>query len=62
MIEIITENVVMPNKRIYQKDRINNQWVVRNNETNEIIYKNNFENVCLACHNLNKKYYKDKQR
>jgi hypothetical protein len=61
MIEIITEKVKMSElyKRKFQKKFVNNNWSVIDTETNIIVYKGEFENVCLAWHNLNKKYYKD---
>ena len=61
MIEIITHKVEMPeiSERRYQKETsvVKNKWVVKDTTTGEIVYRNSFENVCLACHNLNKKFY-----
>ncbi len=61
MIEIIVEEVEMPDfgKRKFQKNFDNNKWSVIDTETNNVRYKGKFEDVCLACHNLNKKYYRD---
>jgi len=61
MIEIITEKVEMPDlrKRKFQKEYKNNEWVVVDAEQDTIIYGGKFEDVCLVCHNFNKKYYRD---
>lgn len=61
MIEIIKEEVKMPDldKRRFQKEYKNNNWFVRDTETNKFFYKGKFEDVCLACHNLNKKFYRN---
>ncbi len=62
MIEIITEQVEMPNltERRFQKICKNNKWsVIDTHNKNVIRYKGVFENVALACHNLNKKFYRD---
>jgi hypothetical protein len=61
MIEIITEHVEMPEfkDRRFQKQRIQKQqWNVFDTETKTIRYKGKFEDVALACHNLNKEYYR----
>jgi hypothetical protein len=65
MIEIIIEKIEMPeiSKRRFQKECKNygsrkEQWLVIDTETNTIRYKGNFENVCLASHNLNKAHYR----
>ncbi len=59
MIKIITENVEMPSidSRKFQKDFKNGRWVVVDSESEVVVYTGKFENVCLACHNLNKKHY-----
>ncbi len=59
MIKIITEKVQMPSisDRRFQKDCKNNKWVVVDTDTGDVVYKGKFEDVCLACHNLNKKHY-----
>lgn len=64
MIEIIIEEVKMPDlgKRKFQKRFENNKWFVIDTETNNTVYKGKFEDVCLAWHNLNKKYYRDNLR
>lgn len=59
MIEIITEPVVIPSNPRYQKDKINNRWVVIDTLDNSVRYKGAWENVCIACHNLNKKWYRE---
>lgn len=61
MIEIITGEVKMPalSKRKYKKKFENNKWSVIDTETGNTVYKGKFENVALAWHNLNKKYYRD---
>ena len=61
MIEIIIEEVKMPdlNERKYKKEFKNNKWLVIDTETNNTVYGGKFEDVCLAWHNLNKKYYRD---
>lgn len=65
MIEIITEEVKMPklNKRRYQKECKNfgsrsEMWFVIDTQQNYVRYKGKFEDVVIACHNLNKKHYK----
>ena len=65
MIEIIKGKVEMPDsdKRRFQKEcknfgSRNESWSIIDTETNTIRYKGKFEDVCLACHNLNKKHYK----
>ena len=59
MIEIIKEKVDIPEKPRYKKDIKNNKWCVIDTDNDNIRYKGTWENVCLACHNLNKKYYRD---
>lgn len=63
MIEIITEQVQMPSlssDRRFQKICENNKWeVIDTHEDNKTLYKGKFEDVDLACHNLNKKFYRD---
>jgi hypothetical protein len=65
MIEIITEEIKMPDfyKRKFQKECKNygsrkEEWLVIDTETNDIRYKGKFEDVCLASHNLNKAHYR----
>lgn len=62
MIEIITDNVPMPDieDRRFQKsaDDINGgKWKVVDTTQNNIIYIGKFEDASLICHNLNKKNY-----
>jgi hypothetical protein len=59
MIEIITHEVKMPDKKRYVKECINNKWSVFDTKENITRYKGRFEDVAIACHNLNKKYYDD---
>ncbi len=61
MIEIIIEKVEMPdfNKRKFQKGCNNDKWSVVDTETDTVIYKGKYEDVCLISHNLNKKFYRD---
>lgn len=60
MIQIITEKVDMPpvTERRYRKECKNNKWTVLDTESHTIRYKGSYENVVLACHNLNKAHYK----
>jgi hypothetical protein len=63
MIEIIKEQVEMPSlstERRFQKICENNKWeVIDTHNENKTIYKGSYEDVCIACHNLNKKFYRD---
>jgi hypothetical protein len=64
MIEIITEEVAMPplEDRRYQKrplDSNGRKWDVIDTTNEEVMYKGKFEGASLACHNLNKKHYRD---
>lgn len=66
MIEIIREQVEMPKSSEcrYQKDCKNpgsrsEKWFVMDTLTNAVRYQGKFEDVAIACHNLNKKYYRD---
>ena len=45
--------------RKYPKDNSLDKWYVFDTHKTETVYLGNFENVSLACHNLNKKYYKE---
>jgi len=63
MIEIITEKVDMPDldERRYQKLPNRNGkdiWCVFDMETGKETLSGSYENASLACHNLNKKYYR----
>jgi hypothetical protein len=60
MIEIIKEQVVMPSlsERRFQKICVNNKWeVIDTHNENKTRYKGAYEDVMIACHNLNKKFY-----
>jgi hypothetical protein len=60
MIEIITEPVEMPtevSQRRFKKMFVNNRWKVLDCIEKKIVYIGKFEDVALACHNLNKKHY-----
>ena len=60
MIEIITEKVDMPKEnRRYTKNHNWGSWEVFDNLTERKVYQGSYENASLACHNLNKKYYKE---
>ena len=63
MIEIIKEQVKMPSlstERRFQKICVNNKWeVVDTHNENRTRYKGAYEDVMIACHNLNKKFYRD---
>ena len=61
MIQIIKDSVEMPelNKRRFQKEFENNKWFVLDTEINKPVFKGKFEDVSLACYNLNKKFYRD---
>ena len=67
MIKIIAEPVKMPalERRRFQKECKNaygrsEKWFVVDAQTKTVRYKGNFENASLACHNLNKKHYENK--
>lgn len=63
MIEIIKEQVDMPSlnsKRRFQNIFMDNKWeVIDTHNENKSRYKGSYENVMIACHNLNKKFYKE---
>lgn len=59
MIEIIKEHVEIPSNPRYQKDKIKNRWVVIDTLDNSIRYRGKWEDVCIAWHSLNKKWYRD---
>ena len=60
MIEIIKEEVQMPNNKKYKVDKVKNRWVVVDTKNNDAVrYKGYYEDVVIACHNLNKKHYLD---
>lgn len=66
-IEIQLGEVVMPSidKQRYQKKcdrtKFSEPWYVLDTHTNTIVYrgKGRFDNVAVACHNLNKNYYRE---
>lgn len=64
MIEIITEEVAMPelNDRRFQKnpkDVNGKKWEVEDTHEKRIIYTGKYEDAAIRCHNLNKKYYRE---
>lgn len=63
MIELIKEHVEMPsqsNERRFQKAFIDNKWeVIDTHNDGKTRYKGSYEDVLIACHNLNKKFYRD---
>lgn len=62
MIKIIIEPVQMPpiNERRYQMVCKNNKCkVIDKHNANADRYKGTYENVVLACHNLNKQFYQE---
>lgn len=61
MIEIIKEQIRMPlENRRFQTICENNKWkAIDTQSENKIVFKGSFEDVVIACHNLNKKYYRD---
>lgn len=66
MIEIIEEEVEMPSpyKRRFIKKSLDygKNWQVIDTQTdNKIMFSGSFMNVAIASHNLNKRYYKQKQ-
>lgn len=63
MVEIITEDVTMPllSQKRFQRYLIGNKWAVEDTGGNGIVYKGKFEEASLICHNLNKKFYRDKK-
>jgi hypothetical protein len=66
MIEIITGNIEMPeySKRRYQYHSLDlngRKWQVIDTENNSVVYKGKYEGAAIACHNLNKKYYRDEK-
>lgn len=51
-------------KRRFQKspsDSNGKGWIIIDTEFSRIIYNGKFEEASLICHNLNKKYYRQKQ-
>jgi len=62
MIEIIKEHIEMPisSERRYQIIAPNNKWqVIDTHNDNKTRYKGAYKNVCIACHNLNKNFYRE---
>lgn len=61
MMDIIIEHVDMPplKDRRYQKEFKNNRWSVLDTENNTTRYRGPYEDVSIACHNLNKGHYKN---
>ncbi len=64
MIQIITESVIMPHMkdRRFKKECKGSKWMVIDTTDNSVRYKGSFDNVLLACHNLNKEFYKSEQK
>lgn len=59
MIQITIGKVDMPSSnRRFKKDFVKNKWIVVDTRNESVRYKGKFEDVVLACHNLNKNYYK----
>jgi hypothetical protein len=62
-LKFIKEQVKMPSlstDRRFQKICINNKWeVIDTHNENKTRYKGAYEDVMIACHNLNKKFYRD---
>ncbi len=58
-IKIVSSNVIMPpiQSRRFKKEYKNKQWSVKDFQTNSLVYKGSFEDVTIACYNLNKKHY-----
>lgn len=66
MIELITEHIEMPDitQRRFKKECIDwggrqVKWMVVDTQTNTIRRKGCFEDIMVACHNLNKAYYRE---
>ena len=65
MIEIITDEVKMPEDssewkyKKFKSTSVENVWYVYDTEKGEPVYEGSFDNAVLACHNLNKKHYKN---
>lgn len=59
MIEIISRETEMPPlmERRYRKKCEKNKWFVLDTHSDEVRYKGKYEDVAIACHNLNKKFY-----
>lgn len=59
MIEIILHEVDMPelSERRYKKEFKDSKWIVIDTCYNDLVYRGNFVNASLTCHNLNKKFY-----
>ena len=60
----IKEQIKMPSlstEKRFQKIFVNNKWeVVDTNNENKTVYKgDDYEDVKIACYNLNKKFYLD---
>jgi hypothetical protein len=57
---IFEEKIEMPKKnRRYTKQHNWGSWEVFDNIDEKKVYQGSYENASLACHNLNKKYYKE---
>lgn len=62
MIEIISDEIEMPkvsDRRFQKKCNLkNNQWYVLDVDSEQVVCTSTYENVSLACHNLNKENYR----
>lgn len=64
MVEIIKEDVKMPSlyaQRRYKLDYEAYKWFVKDTHLNRKSFIGDFETASIACLNLNKKYYRDKE-
>lgn len=64
MIEIIKEEVKMPDMEVRRYQRECNEWqnkwwVIDTHNDNKIVFKGKYPEVCIAWHNLNKKHYQN---
>lgn len=60
MIKIITEHVDMPLDKRYKLIQEGNFWIVKDTQPKLIAYRSrSFENATIACHNLNKRHYRE---
>ena len=65
MIEIIIDKVDMPAylDRVFQKLSKNSRdWYVVDTRDKKTVYSGSYEDCSLACHNLNKKFYKELEK
>ncbi len=66
MIEIIKQEVEMPRLPTHRRYRtmcIRDKWkVIDTHNNDETCYKGSYENVMIACYNLNKKFYLEQSK